>query len=72
MKPKPTLLALGAAAALGAASSAHALVYFGADASVALGTKVSVQPNGTDHALIMPYFNAQGSTVTAFNITDSL
>ena len=75
MKLKPTLLALGAAAALGAASSAHALTYFGQGASGVTGTQVRVQPNGIGHALIMPYFNvqgdAEGGTETLFNISNS-
>ena len=70
IKLKPTLLALGAAAALGAASSAPAIAYFGEGESGDTGTRVSVQPNGIGQALIMPYFNAQGGTVTAFNITN--
>lgn len=73
MKLKHTLLALGAAAALGAAGSAHAIAFQGYYDDTPAGNKATgleVRENGAGHALVLPYFNAQGNTKTDLNITN--
>lgn len=83
MKLKHTLLALGAAAALGFGSAANAIVYFGPGephpslplmdivpiTTIDKGTQLALRDSG--HMLILPYYNAQGGTVTMLSITNS-
>lgn len=83
MKLKHTLLALGAAAALGFGSAANAIVYFGPGephlslplmdiepiTTIEKGTQLSLRDSG--HMLILPYYNAQGGTVTLLSITNN-
>lgn len=66
---KRSILTLAAAATLGMAGSAHAVIYFG-DLNNTDGD-MRMKPNGQGHALIMPYFNAQGATSTALHLTNS-
>ena len=73
MKLKHSLLALGAAAALGVAGSAHAATFFGyyADTSASnKATGLEVRDGGSGDMLVVPYFNAQGKTQTALHITN--
>lgn len=74
MKLKHALLTLGAAAVLGAASAAHAIVYFGPgqahpSSHIGKGTYLALRDSG--HMLIMPYYNAQDGTATLLSITNS-
>ncbi|MFD1892978.1 hypothetical protein H0I39_06430 [Ottowia beijingensis] len=76
---KKSILALGAAVALGGlgvAGSAHAVAYFGAGNTVghttlAASTALSLNPGATGHMLFTPYFTAQGNMGTLFNITNT-
>lgn len=70
---KHSLLALGAAAALGAAGSAHALTYFGYYSTTSASEKATgleVRDGGHGDMLVVPYFNAQGKTQTALHVTN--
>ena len=66
---KHSILAL--AAALGMAGSAHAFVYLGHANFLANADSIRVLPGGEGHSLIMPYFNAQGTTVTSLSLLNS-
>lgn len=69
MKFKHTLLALGAAAALGAAGSAHAVTYVGyPGGGLHKATGLEVRESGSGTMLVVPYFNAQKETKTAMHV----
>ena len=76
---KKSILALGAAVALGGlgvAGSAHAVAFFGTgtpDTHSALpgSNLLSLNPGATGHMLFTPYFTAQGNMGTLFNITNT-
>jgi len=72
---KKSILALGAAAALGGlgfAGTAHAVAYFGDGGfRVAGATEVDLTPGSVGHMLFTPYYTATGSNGTLFNITNT-
>lgn len=76
---KKSILALGAAAVvggLGFAGSAHAIAVFGQDLALASGQPAQAQylaqTNGSiGHMLFTPYYTAQGTMATLFNITNT-
>lgn len=72
---KKSILALGAAAALGGlgfAGTAHAVAYFG-DGGVRTATAAEVRltPGAVGHMLFTPYYSTAGSNGTLFNITNT-
>lgn len=75
---KKSFLALGAAVALGSlgfAGSANAAWYFGdgdtAHTNLDGAESLALNPGSTGHMLFTPYYSAQGSTATLFNITNT-
>ncbi len=72
---KKSILALGAAAALGGlgfAGSAHALAVFAAGTTPAsTATTLELNPGGTGHYLFTPYFSAQGTIGSMWSITNT-
>ena len=76
---KKSILALGAAVALGGlgvAGSAHAVAFFGPGATtghttLGPGNLLNLNPGATGHMLFTPYFSAQGSMGTLVNITNT-
>ena len=72
---KKSILALGAAVALGGlgfAGSAHALAFFGAGANpTSNATALELNPGGRGHYLFTPYYSAQGTIGTMFSVTNT-
>ncbi len=74
---KKSILSLSAAAALGGlgfAGSAHAIGYMGVPATppgLPAATMNVINPGGVGNMLFTPYFSAQGSSATLFNITNT-
>ena len=72
---KKSILALGAAAALGGlgfAGTAHAVAYFGdGGARTATAAEVRLTPGAVGHMLFTPYYSTAGSNGTLFNITNT-
>ena len=75
---KQTILALGAAAALGFAGAAHAEAFFGVDPTAAAtpdaaaaADTIEFNSGGVGHMLFMPYYNAQQGTNTYISITNT-
>ncbi|MCB2037882.1 MAG: cell surface protein, partial [Ottowia sp.] len=71
---KKSILALGAAAALGGlgfAGSAHALAYFGPGTTAPTASTLELNPGGIGHYLFTPYFSAQGTIGSMWSITNT-
>ncbi len=72
---KQSILALGAAAALGFTGAAHAIAYFGPGATTPTGvpeaTTLGNAVGGIGHMLYMPYYNAQEGSQSMLSITNT-
>lgn len=67
---KKSVLALGAAAALGFAGAANAIAFFGDGPATNAGAVV-LNPGGLGHYLFTPYFSTQGDNSTLLSIVNT-
>lgn len=67
---KKSVLALGAAAALGFAGAANAIAFFGDGPGTNAGAVV-LNPGGRGHYLFTPYFSTQGDNSTLLSIVNT-
>lgn len=72
---KKSVLALGAAAAMGFAGGAHAIAFFGpgngTDGNPTNATVAQLNPGGLGHYLFTPYYSTQADTSTLLSIVNT-